>query len=59
MATLPLSAHGSRETEIYLFGFSRGAYTVRCIANILECAGIPTKQEGGQALSRTFHLAHA
>ena len=37
--------------RIYLFGFSRGAYTVRCIANVLECAGIPTKQEGGQALS--------
>jgi hypothetical protein len=37
--------------RIYLFGFSRGAYTARCIANVLECAGIPTKQEGGQALS--------
>src|SRR6185295_8712952 len=37
--------------RIYLFGFSRGAYTARCIANVLECVGIPTKQEGDQALS--------
>jgi uncharacterized protein (DUF2235 family) len=37
--------------RIYLFGFSRGAYTARCIANVLECAGIPTKQAGGQPLS--------
>jgi uncharacterized protein (DUF2235 family) len=37
--------------RIYLFGFSRGAYTARCIANVLECVGIPTRQEGDQALS--------
>jgi uncharacterized protein (DUF2235 family) len=36
--------------RIYLFGFSRGAYAARCIANVLECAGIPTRQ-GGHALS--------
>jgi uncharacterized protein (DUF2235 family) len=36
--------------RIYLFGFSRGAYTVRCLAHVLELIGIPT-QEGGQALS--------
>ena len=23
--------------RIYLFGFSRGAYTVRCLAHVLEC----------------------
>jgi len=37
--------------RIYLFGFSRGAYTARCIANVLECVGIPTKQADGQTLS--------
>jgi uncharacterized protein (DUF2235 family) len=37
--------------RIYLFGFSRGAYTARCIANVLECAGIPTQQPNGQSLS--------
>jgi uncharacterized protein (DUF2235 family) len=28
--------------RIYLFGFSRGAYTVRCLAHVLELVGIPT-----------------
>jgi uncharacterized protein (DUF2235 family) len=27
--------------RIYLFGFSRGAYTARCIAHVLELFGIP------------------
>ena len=29
--------------RIYLFGFSRGAYTARCVSHVLELAGIPTK----------------
>jgi uncharacterized protein (DUF2235 family) len=37
--------------RIYLFGFSRGAYTARCIANVLECLGIPTEQEDAKSLS--------
>lgn len=28
--------------RIFLFGFSRGAYTVRCVANLLILCGIPT-----------------
>ena len=28
--------------RIYLFGFSRGAYTVRCVAGVLKYCGIPT-----------------
>jgi uncharacterized protein (DUF2235 family) len=32
--------------RIYLFGFSRGAYTVRCVAHVLELVGIPTKASG-------------
>lgn len=36
--------------RIYLFGFSRGAYTVRCLAHALELIGIPTKEANGQAL---------
>lgn len=27
--------------RIFLFGFSRGAYTVRCVANVLALCGIP------------------
>src|SRR6185312_15310592 len=36
--------------RIYLFGFSRGAYTARCVAHILEACGIPTRQPGLTAL---------
>lgn len=32
--------------RIYLFGFSRGAYTARCAAHVLELLGIPTTQAG-------------
>ena len=32
--------------RIYLFGFSRGAYTARCMAHVLELVGIPTKASG-------------
>ncbi len=31
--------------RIYLFGFSRGAYCVRCVAHVLEKVGIPTKTD--------------
>lgn len=36
---------------IFLFGFSRGAYTVRSLANLLMLCGVPTKA-GAQPLSR-------
>jgi uncharacterized protein (DUF2235 family) len=36
--------------RIYLFGFSRGAYIARCIANVLEAVGVPTK-DGDKPLS--------
>jgi uncharacterized protein (DUF2235 family) len=32
--------------RIYLFGFSRGAYTARCVAHVLELVGVPTKANG-------------
>lgn len=38
--------------RIYLFGFSRGAYTVRCLANVLSLCGVPTHDADGKALSR-------
>jgi uncharacterized protein (DUF2235 family) len=37
--------------RIYLFGFSRGAYTVRCVAHVLEVCGIPTKEPGNESLN--------
>jgi uncharacterized protein (DUF2235 family) len=38
--------------RIYLFGFSRGAYTVRSVAGVLALCGVPTKDFDGQALPR-------
>lgn len=34
--------------RIHLFGFSRGAYTVRCVANVLLLCGVPTVGRDGQ-----------
>jgi uncharacterized protein (DUF2235 family) len=36
--------------RIFLFGFSRGAYTVRCLAGVLAHCGIPTCLEKGAAI---------
>ena len=38
--------------RIYLFGFSRGAYTVRCVGGVLKYCGVPTAVRGrnGEAL---------
>lgn len=37
--------------RIYLFGFSRGAYCVRCVAHVLEKTGIPTSNSEGTPFS--------
>jgi hypothetical protein len=33
--------------RIFLIGFSRGAYTVRCVANLLMLCGVPTRSHAG------------
>lgn len=33
--------------RIFLFGFSRGAYTVRCLAGVIRQCGIPTRMPDG------------
>jgi uncharacterized protein (DUF2235 family) len=33
--------------RIFLFGFSRGAYTVRCVAAVLSLCGVPTTMADG------------
>src|SRR5262245_44890073 len=38
------------DDRIFLFGFSRGAYTVRCVAGVLALCGIPTRLKGGGSL---------
>jgi uncharacterized protein (DUF2235 family) len=38
--------------RIFLFGFSRGAYTVRCLAAVLGQCGVPTMMADGSPLRR-------
>jgi uncharacterized protein (DUF2235 family) len=38
--------------RIFLFGFSRGAYTVRCVAGVLNLCGVPTCGVGATACPR-------
>lgn len=45
--------------RIYLFGFSRGAYTVRCVAGVLNLCGIPTAGANGAPLPRRGPAARA
>jgi hypothetical protein len=42
--------HYQRGDRIYLFGFSRGAYTVRSVAGVLRMCGIPTHDANGGQL---------
>ncbi|MDA9490415.1 phospholipase effector Tle1 domain-containing protein [Bradyrhizobium sp. CCBAU 11361] len=37
--------------RIYLFGFSRGAYTARCLSHVLEVCGVPRNEPNGDFLS--------
>ena len=37
--------------RIFLFGFSRGAYTVRCLGAVIALCGIPRHLSGGRPLS--------
>ncbi len=38
--------------RIFLFGFSRGAYTARCVAAVLALCGVPTRMKDGTPLRR-------
>jgi uncharacterized protein (DUF2235 family) len=37
--------------RIYLLGFSRGAYTARCLAHVLQLCGVPRKERNGEFIS--------
>lgn len=39
--------------RIFLFGFSRGAYTVRALANVMNLCGVPTRLPDGTALPKS------
>jgi uncharacterized protein (DUF2235 family) len=38
--------------RIWLFGFSRGAYTVRCLGGVIALCGVPTRMKDGSPLKR-------
>jgi len=48
-ALIQLWSPGDR---IFLFGFSRGAYTIRCLASVICRCGIPTRMKDGTPLRR-------
>lgn len=39
--------------RIFLFGFSRGAYTVRSVAGVINLCGVPTKLPNGDEIPRS------
>ena len=45
--------------RIFLFGFSRGAYTARCVAGVLGLCGVPTRAADGGPLPRTGRALRA
>lgn len=47
--------HWERGDRIWLFGFSRGAYTARCVANVISLCGVPTTDGDGRPLQRFSH----
>jgi len=46
-----LIGHWQPGDRIYLLGFSRGAYTVRCLAAVIAYCGIPTKLPNNKSVS--------
>jgi uncharacterized protein (DUF2235 family) len=44
--------HWSPGDRIFLIGFSRGAYTARCVAAVLVHCGVPTRMKDGGPLRR-------
>ncbi|AWI62391.1 DUF2235 domain-containing protein [Sinorhizobium fredii] len=45
--------------RIFLFGFSRGAYTARCVGGVLSLCGVPTTMGDGTPLKRDARSARA
>lgn len=46
-------AHYQPGDRVLLFGFSRGAYTVRALANVMNLCGVPTKMPDGTPVPRS------
>lgn len=41
--------------EIFIFGFSRGAYTARSLAGMIAACGLPTKNPDASLVNTAFH----
>jgi uncharacterized protein (DUF2235 family) len=54
-AILSLCRPGDR---IYLFGFSRGAYTIRCVGGVMAMCGVPTHMKDGSPLRYDADTIH-
>ncbi len=44
--------HWNPGDRVFLFGFSRGAYTARCVANTMNLCGVPTRSASGGPVPR-------
>ncbi|MEO1519241.1 MAG: DUF2235 domain-containing protein [Cyanobacteria bacterium J06633_2] len=51
-----LSQHYETGDEIYLFGFSRGAYTVRSLAGLIYCSGLLSSSKLGAYKQEAYKL---
>lgn len=49
---LAIIKHYEPGDRIFLFGFSRGAYTARCVGGVMSLCGIPTHADGGGPMPR-------
>jgi uncharacterized protein (DUF2235 family) len=45
--------------RVFLIGFSRGAYTTRCLAGVIALCGIPTRMRGGNELRLDTSATHS
>jgi uncharacterized protein (DUF2235 family) len=41
--------------ELYILGFSRGAYTARCVAGMIAACGLPTANFTDDVVDKAFH----
>jgi uncharacterized protein (DUF2235 family) len=43
-----------KDDDLFLFGFSRGAYTARCLAGMIAICGLPTESFGDNLVGTAF-----
>jgi uncharacterized protein (DUF2235 family) len=49
-----IAANYQKGDRLYLFGFSRGAYTARSLAGMITLCGLPTQGDPGDAADKAF-----